>query len=135
MPVSHYEIAKRVTSAVKAVDNSTPTSWPNHELSTYPDGLWLGVFLLRSSSEPVTIGSLGLDEHINIIQIDINYPLMRGQRVLLQKADEFIAAFPAGHSLGYGLVVTSNSLSSPRHIDGYFRISVSINIETQQPRI
>lgn len=114
-----------------------PFEYPQSPLSTYPDGLWGKVTNLRGNGRPVTLGPEGYDEHVGIIQIDVNYPAGKGTGDLLDKATEIARAFKPGLTLPYGsmeLRTLAVSASPDRIVGGYVKVSVSVNYSVRASR-
>lgn len=137
MASNYITIEKALIKAVRQVDNTTPMGYPNDELEDKPDGLWLQLHNLRSTSVPVTLGDVGEDNHPGLLQIDINYPQNKGSKQVLLKADEFASFFTAGKSLSYNaqeVKVLSSSLSPGRYVGGYYRVSLTVNYYARTTR-
>lgn len=137
MASNYINIEKALIKAVRQVDNTTPMGYPNDELEDKPDGLWLQLHNLRSTSVPVTLGDVGEDNHPGLLQIDINYPQNKGSKQVLLKADEFASFFTAGKSLSYNaqeVKVLSSSLSPGRYVGGYYRVSLTVNYYARTTR-
>lgn len=137
MVANYIDIEKALIAAVSAVDPTTPRAYPNDELTVKPDGLWLNINNLRAESSPVTLGDAGEDNHPGILQIDINYPMNKGSKEVLAKADTIIAYFTSGRTLLYNsqeVKILRCSLSPGRYVGGYYRISVSVNYYARTTR-
>jgi hypothetical protein len=138
---NYIGIENALVDAVISVDSVTPMGYPNRDLkdaSKPASGLWIQLHNLRGDSSPVTLGDAGEDDHPGILQIDINYPLNKGTASILTKADEFIAFFTAGKAIFSGaqeVRIASCSLSAGRHVEGYYRLSVSVNYYARTTRI
>jgi hypothetical protein len=137
MPANYTDIEKALIAAVDDVDNTTPRGYPNNPLEDLPDGLWLQLHNLRADSSPATLGDLGEDNHPGILQIDVNYPVNKGSKQDLAKADELAAYFTAGKTLTYSsqeVKVVSCSLGPGRYVGGYYRVSLSVNYYARTTR-
>lgn len=136
---NYLDIEKALIKAYNDLALGLPTSYPAAELDDKqkPDGLWAAVHNIRGSSQPVTLGDQGEDNHPGFMQIDLNYPKNKGSGDLLAKADEILSAFPAGRSLAYNsqeVKVLGTSLSPGRYVGGYYRISLTINYYARTQR-
>jgi hypothetical protein len=137
MAANYTDIEKALVAAVAVVDSTTPRGYPDDPLKSPPDGLWLQLHNLRSRSLPVTLGDKGEDNHPGILQIDVNYPVNKGSKQVLAKADELAAYFTAGKALTYSaqdVKILSCSLSPGRSVDGYYRVSLSVNYYARTTR-
>jgi hypothetical protein len=90
---------------------------------------WAAVFNLPASSPPSSLGEGGQDEHLGILQIDLNYPLNGGTQPHLAAADSIGTAFKAGTRftyMGQCVLVRSCERGRIRNEDGWLRLSISI---------
>ena len=129
MPANYTDIEKALIGAVRTVDAVSPIAYPNNELETKPDAVWLQIHNMRSESAPATLGDAGEDNHPGFLQIDINFPSNKGTKEVLSKADEFAAYFTAGKTLVYAaqeVKVLSCSLTQGRYVGGYYRVSLTV---------
>lgn len=137
MPANYTDIEKALIAGVRTVDAVTPIAYPNNELETKPDGLWLQLHNMRSESAPATLGDAGEDNHPGFLQIDINYPSNKGAKEVLSKADELAAYFVAGRALLYSaqiVKVLSCSLTQGRYVGGYYRVSLTVTYYARTTR-
>jgi len=91
---------------------------------------WAAVSILPASTAPVTLGKLGEDEHLGIMQIDFSSRPGRGRATLIGYAQSILTAFVAGKSFsrsGQYVTIESVSRSPIRQVDGWLRVSVSIS--------
>lgn len=130
MAANYSDIQKALVAAYLSADNTTPTAFPNSELSdTQKTGLWANFHNVRAESSPITLGDKGRDNHPGFLQIDLNYPRNKGDGPLLQKADELLSFFTAGKAFTYNaqkVTVRSTSLSPGRNVGGFYRVSVTV---------
>lgn len=103
---------------------------------------WAAVFILPASNAPATLGVGGEDEEVGILQIDFNRkPAANDTRAtLIGYAQAVFDEFVAGKSyerLGQLVTIQSASRSPIREVDGYLRVSVSVNwiARTTRPEI
>lgn len=137
MPANYTDIEKALITELSAVDSTTPRGYPNDELEDKPDGLWLQLHNLRVESIPVTLGDAGEDNHSGIFQVDLNYPVNKGTKDILAKADIYTDFFTAGKTLVYNgqeVKVLSSSLTPGRYVGGYYRISFTVNYYARTTR-
>lgn len=106
------------------------------------NGPWAQLFNLRAGVPIATLGEGGQDDHLGIYQIDVNVPESSAQPrpVLLGWVDVLRTAFVAGRLLtheGQGVRVRNTDISSIRRVDGWLRVSVSVNYSalTTRPEI
>ncbi|USL90036.1 hypothetical protein [Vibrio phage vB_VpaS_CHI] len=137
--MSYYEIERALTKAAKSAIGAFPISYPSDELSNTDaiEGFWFKVSNLRALSNVATLGSKGEDNHPGVFQIDINLPKSKGEGPLLQKADELVKLFPAGSgftSNGQAVKLTGTSVSPTRTVNGFLRVSVSLNYYSRSQR-
>lgn len=138
MSSKYLDIEKALVNAYLAVDNTTPTEFPNSNLASgSKTALWARVLNERAVNGPVTLGDAGQDDHRGFLQVDINYPEGKGTGQVLQKADELLSYFKAGLSVSYNgqtVTVLSTSLSPGRVVGGYYRVTVTINYYSRTNR-
>jgi len=91
---------------------------------------WAAVFIIPASSDAATLGAGGMDEHLGFMQIDFNVRPGTGRAQLLSYAQSVRTAFIAGKTFTRNsqmVTVESVNRSPVRHVDGWMRISMSVN--------
>lgn len=116
-----------------------PTGFENAPFPDKPtDGSpWASVFILPNQPSVATLGDEGEDAHDGIMQIDLNYPLGKGDGLQRAKADHVASFFKAGKRLLYqGVFVTVASCgrSRGREVDGWYRVSMTVTWFARVPR-
>lgn len=103
---------------------------------------WAQLHNIPAGTPVATLGEGGQDDHIGIYQIDVNVPENSAQArpILLGWVDALRAAFVAGRLLthdGQSVRVRSAERSQIRRVDGWMRVSVSVNYSalTTRPEI
>ncbi len=109
---------------------------------TPPNGPWAQFTNLRAGADVVSLGVGGQDEHRGVYQIDVSVPESSAQPrpELLGRADALRAVFVAGRVLtheGQRVRVRSADVSQIRRVDGWLRVSVSVNYSafTTRPEV
>lgn len=98
---------------------------------------WCSVFILENQPSVATLGHEGEDAHDGIVQVDLNYPLGKGEAAVRAKADQVASFFKAGRRLPYQGVyatVASCGRSRGREVDGWYRVSMTITWFARVPR-
>ena len=106
-----------------------PFEYPQVSLDVYPESLWGKFTMLRGPGNPETLGVNGYDQHVGVIQLDVNTPKNRGVAELLNKASEIANSFVAGQLIRKDdtcLRVGSVSVSSEREVGAYVKVSISV---------
>ena len=125
-------------NAVRDSVAEVPATLPNYPLTDYPEtGVWVAIHNIPVSSLPVTIGPHGEDEHIGIIQVDINQRKGSGSGDIFDIVDRIAGIFTNGTHVHYtgGLCrVKSSSLTPAREFGGWYRVSLSITYYSRTSR-
>lgn len=132
-----FAIFKALTDAFDLLKGSVPTGYPNSDLTDKGSGMWFQVFVTPGPSSPVTLGEGGEDDNPGFMQIDINFPKGKGDGAVLEKADDLLTAFPAGRVLTYNgqdVHIKGSSVTPPRYVGGYYRVSLTINYYARTTR-
>lgn len=114
-----------------------PTAFENAAFEQPSDAPWASVFVLPSQTVVASLGSGGTDAHTGLLQIDINVLPGSGEEVIIGHADSVSAHFTAGKRLVYNaqeVIVRSCGRSRGRKVDGWYRISLTIDWYAQTPR-
>ena len=78
-----------------------------------------------------------MDGNTGFLQIDLNYPINAGAGAIVSKADAVAQYFKAGTRLAYGgqqVQIQSCGRSQGRQVDGFYRVSMTINWTAYVPR-
>lgn len=98
---------------------------------------WVALFLLPGGTSVASLGIGGTDAHRGILQIDLNHPSQTGEGDILADADTVASYFTAGRRLVYNaqeVIVRSCGRSRGRMVDGWYRISLTVDWYAQTPR-
>lgn len=115
-----------------------PLAVENAKFEKPSDGSpWAAAHILYNQPSVATLGAEGEDAHDGIVQIDLNYPLGKGEAAVRAKADQVTSFFRAGRRLPYQGVyatVASCGRSRGREVDGWYRVSMTITWFARVPR-
>lgn len=98
---------------------------------------WGSVYMLPAGAGPVTLGVGGEDEHIGVMQIDINVPQGFGTAQLLELSQQVLDVFISGRRFScddQSVLIASASRNPIRNIDGWLRGGVSVNWSARTTR-
>lgn len=118
--------------AIALVSPAIPNSHVAYEAKDFKppnQARWASVFSLPADSPPASLGKGGQDEHVGVLQIDINDVANIGTAPFLKAADSIRDHFKAGARFiyqGQCVVITSSSRGRIRPVDGWLRCSLSI---------
>lgn len=136
--MSFSKIRSALIQGAQAVNlGGIPMAFENAAFNKPANSPWASVFVLPNQPSVGSLGSGGTDVHTGIMQVDVNVPVGSGESVILQKADAVSAYFTAGKRLIYNaqeVLVRSCGRSSGRNVDGWYRISLTIDWYAQTPR-
>ena len=121
--VAQYRASGAFTDALTAYENAAFTK----PAAAVP---WAAVFIIPNQPAPESAGSGGMDGHTGIMQVDLNYPVNAGSGAIVAKADSVAQYFKAGTRLAYGgqqVQIQSCGRSQGRPVDGFYRVSMTIN--------
>lgn len=102
-----------------------------------PESDWAAVFIVPASSDPATLGVNGSDRHTGFMQIDFNTEQGSGRATLIDYAQTVRDAFVAGKWFtqdGQNVRITSVSRTNIREVDGWMRLTVTVNFEADTIR-
>lgn len=112
------------------------TAWQTLGITTYfendlgePTDKHATFEFMPSSTNGVSLGANGKDEHLGLLQIDLYYPVSRGNGELLQQLDTIRAYFYNGRGFVYGgtsVIINRVDYSSPVIDGGWYRQSISL---------
>lgn len=101
------------------------------------DGHWAKVSIVPAITEVFTMGVNGSDLHSGFMQIDLNVPENTGRGALVAYYDTFLINWPVGKVFiknSQTVRVTSVERSAVRNVDGWSRLSVTVNWEAETIR-
>jgi hypothetical protein len=128
--MSLTNIKGALVSAYVAGAFGLPTAHENKIFKPVTGTPWASLFVVPNQPSVGTLGDAGEDNHDGFLQIDLNYPLNKGDGEALSKSDEMRDYFKAGsrhvHS-GQVVTVTNCGRSIGRQVDGWYRITLTIN--------
>jgi hypothetical protein len=140
MATSHEDIDKALMQGVVDAALALPIAQENVAFNKPTDGSpWASVWIIPSPDgvRAVTLGDDGEDEHVGIVQLDLNYPTGRGVDDVRAKGDQVAAFFSVGKALSSGVAkvtVSSCSRSRGREVEGWYRVSMTISWYARVPR-
>jgi hypothetical protein len=122
-----FDIEKAlVASAVaQAALRNLPIEMPNFDVEKPAAGLWLKVKVAPVSSDPVTLGLQGEDDHTGFLQIDVNCPRSTGTGEVSTVAGAIRDSYRAGLFID-PVVVKSATVSPGRDVGGFYRVSITV---------
>lgn len=133
----YFPISKALQDAVLAGNYAAVVGRMNSAVENPPSELWLQMFNLPASTDPVTVGEGGEDNYEGVLQIDISCPLNQGTGSITQKADEIAKDFAAGKVFTYNgtnVSIRGSSLSPGRVAGGFYKVSLSIRYYARHQR-
>lgn len=99
---------------------------------------WARVVIIHGTgARAATCGDAGEDEHVGVLQIDVNYPLHGGIADARAKLDQAAAFFYAGRALDSGDARVTVRVPYPgpgREVDGYYRRTLTVPWSARTPR-
>lgn len=135
--MSFSKIRSALIQGYQAVSLGLPTAFENATFEQPTEAPWASVFILPNQPVVASLGSGGTDAHTGIMQIDLNHVAGTGEETIVQQADSVAAYFTAGRRLVYNgqeVIVRSCGRSRGRKVDGWYRISLTIDWYAQTPR-
>lgn len=91
---------------------------------------WAAIFIVPNQPTIESVGDGGMDGHTGFMQVDVNYPSNGGTGAAIAKADSVAQYFKAGTRIAYGgqqVQIQSCGRSQGRPVDGWYRVSLTIN--------
>lgn len=128
--IDRYRAGAFFTDALTAYENAAFTK-PATSIA------WASVFIVPNQPSVESVGDGGMDGHTGFMQIDLNYPANAGAGSVVTKADNVAQYFKAGTRLAYGgqqVQIQSCGRSQGRPVDGWYRVSMTINWTAYVPR-
>lgn len=102
MPESAEEAILGALNAKLATPAFTPTlaiAWPNVKFTPTVGTPYLRATILRGETVQSSLGSAGLNRHVGLYQIDVFYPVEKGEVLPLQIASQIVERFKRGTSM------------------------------------
>jgi hypothetical protein len=114
------------------------TAYDNVKMTPPEDGSdWARLTMVPAVISPSSLGAGGRDLHSGFMQIDFNLSHNTGRNGFLVYADTVRQQFVTGKGFTYDgttVRITSVDRSNVRTVDGYARMSVTINWESEETR-
>lgn len=114
-----------------------PTGYENEKFTPPSNSKWAEVFFLPNDPTVETLGSEGQDMVDGLIQINLNYPVGKGDAASRSDYENIRTSFPAGARPAYNgqeAVILSCGRSPGRVVDGWYRVSITISWYALIPR-
>lgn len=112
-------------------------AWENKNFDPAGKSLWCSVFYRPNTPIARTIGPGGIDEIDGFIQIDFNIQPDKGEGLFIDWNKKARLFFHGGrffsHS-GHSVIVTSSGMGQSRHVDNYFRQSLTVAFRSHLKR-
>jgi hypothetical protein len=115
----------------------TDVAWENKTFDTVNKPIWCSVFYIPNTPAVRTIGQKGFDEITGFLQIDFNIAENAGEGSLPTWENKARKFFYAGQKFSFDgqfVIVTSSGMSQGRHVDSFYRKSLTINFKSQLQR-
>lgn len=133
--INQYRASGAFTDLLTLYENEAfnTTTKPKPSISTP----WGAVFIVTNQPTPESAGAGGMDGNTGFMQIDLNYPINAGSGAIVSKADAVAQYFKAGTRLAYSgqqVQIQSCGRSQGRPVDGFYRVSMTINWTAYVPR-
>ena len=114
------------------------TAYEGEEFTDHaPEDDWAAVFIVPATSGFNSLGVNGTDLHEGFMQIDFNIPHGKGRADLLSYAQSVRDEFVGGKAYtlnSQNTRITTVERSSVREVDGWMRISMTVNWESETVR-
>ena len=114
------------------------TAYENVEFTPPTDGsAWVAVFIVPAVTDFNSLGVNGTDLHEGFMQIDFNVPHGTGRATLLGYAESLRNEFVGGKAYtlnSQNTRITTVERSSVREVDGWMRLSMTVNWEAETVR-
>ena len=113
------------------------TAYEGEEFTPPKDADWAAIFILPATSDFNSLGVNGTDLHTGIMQIDFSVPHGEGRAGLLGYAQSIRDEYVGGKAYTLNSQrtrITEVERSSVREVDGFMRISMSVNFEAETVR-
>lgn len=124
---SAFDIEKALLDSANAhaVLHNLPIEKPNFDIEKPTSGMWLKAKVAPNTSDPVTLGQHGEDDHTGFLQIDVNCPRNTGTGEISTVAGAIRDSYRAGLSIP-PVVVKSATVSPGRDVGAFYRVSITI---------
>lgn len=103
--------------------------WENRNFDPAGKEPWAAVFFVPNAPQMRTIGPRGYDQETGFLQIDFNVAPGKGAKTLSDWEYKARLYFHPGRFFTYSgqsLIVTSTGMSAGRHVENYFRKSLTV---------
>ena len=124
--------------ALAAIGSGKPIQWPNKKFEPPTNALWFRVHYFPTDRARKTLGDLGEDEVDGFVQIDVNVPSDSGEKVQRQQLDILEHIFTSGRVTTYNgqeAVITACKRSPGRDVDGFYRVSLTVDFYARVKRV
>jgi len=137
--MSLFKIRSALATAFSSGGFDLPVNYDNaKKVDVKCDLPWCEFYFIPTQPVVSTLGDQGEDEHLGIVQINLNYPINEGMGNLLKKADDIRAVFKAGTSLTYQTQVvriTSCGISrAAQVVNGFYQSILTIEFRALTAR-
>lgn len=99
--MSITQVNSALVQAYRDLGAGLPTAYEARDFTPPANTAWAAVFNLPASLAVDTLGDDGLNEYVGLFQIDFHVKENSGTAILLNYADNVIAALPPGKRLKY----------------------------------
>lgn len=116
---------------------ATSIGWENKNFDTQSKEIWCSVFYRPNTPTARTIGPGGIDEVNGFMQIDFNIAPDTGENVLIDWKKKARLFFHGGRYFqfeGHSVIVTSSGMGNSRHVENYFRQSLTVAFKSHIKR-
>ena len=132
------DIDGALIAAYIALGMGLETAYEGEEFSPPRDGSdWASLFIVPATSEFNSLGVNGTDLHTGFMQIDFNTKHGTGRAALLGYVETIRAEFVGGKAFtqnSQSTRIDTVERSAVREVDGFMRISVTVNWEAETIR-
>ncbi len=112
-------------------------AWENEKFSPRGKETWASVFYVPNVPDARTIGVGGFDSADGFMQIDFNVAPDSGEKAHMDWERKAEIYFHPGRSFfyaGHSVLVTSSGLSQGRHVENFYRKSLTVAFRSQLKR-
>jgi hypothetical protein len=111
--------------------------WENRTFKPEGKNPWASVFYRPNNPTTRTVGQRGYDQLTGFVQIDFNIAPSKGSKILTEWEDKARIYFHPGRSFNYdgqGVIVTICGMSAGRHVENFYRKSLTVAFRSQIKR-
>ncbi|MDB9741459.1 DUF4128 domain-containing protein [Akkermansiaceae bacterium] len=126
--ITNNETINTITGLPTALESTV--KFENRIFETSNKPVWFSIYYRPNTPISRTIGAHGIDAITGFIQIDINTPENTGESVHIEWEKKARLYFFPGRSFiydGHKILVTACGMSQGRHVDNYYRKSVTVS--------